>query len=54
VKILLLNQYYAPAEAATAQLLQDLAEYLVARGHSAAHGLEANAQLIESLVSRTE
>lgn len=34
MKIVLLNQYYAPAEAATAQLLQDLARHLVSRGHS--------------------
>ena len=31
--VLLLNQYYAPSEAATAQLLTDLGEQLVAAGH---------------------
>ncbi len=33
VRIVLLNQYYAPDEAATAQLLSDLGAALVARGH---------------------
>jgi len=31
--VVLLNQYYAPAEAATAQLLTDLGRYLVGAGH---------------------
>jgi glycosyltransferase involved in cell wall biosynthesis len=33
VKIVFLNQYYAPAEAATAQLLSDVAEELARSGH---------------------
>ncbi len=33
MRIVLLNQYYAPDEAATAQLLGDLGEALAARGH---------------------
>ena len=33
MRIVLLNQYYAPAEAPTAQLLADLAEHLVQHGH---------------------
>ena len=33
MRIVLLNQYYAPAEAATAQLLSDLGEELVREGH---------------------
>ena len=33
MRIVLLNQYYAPAEAATAQFLADLAEDLVRHGH---------------------
>jgi len=33
VHVVLLNQYYAPAEAATAQILEDLARHLVHEGH---------------------
>ena len=33
VRVVLLNQYYAPDEAATAQLLTDLGRHLVGRGH---------------------
>jgi glycosyltransferase involved in cell wall biosynthesis len=33
VHVVLLNQYYAPAEAATAQLLTDLGEYLAREGY---------------------
>lgn len=33
MRVVLLNQYYAPDEAATAQLLADLGEGLAARGH---------------------
>jgi len=34
VRVVLVNQYYAPAEAATAQLLTDLGEHLVREGHA--------------------
>ena len=34
MRVVLVNQYYAPAEAATAQLLSDLGEHLVREGHS--------------------
>lgn len=33
MRLVFVNQYYAPAEAATAQLLTELAEHLAARGH---------------------
>jgi len=34
VRVVLVNQYYAPAEAATAQLLTDLGEHLACEGHT--------------------